>query len=228
MDHAILLHFGGSITEQFELVGMRCDVLTFSNRPSFNNLIAGVRTVINVGCDVWLYGRYDMNDNRPIYVMLPLWSEDEWLLYKCCASQSGLKSAEVVAEIAPLPDDEITVRETGVTIEEILVDPIAVQQASQEEWLHGTHRVSLGNELAKAKSEALNRAVVTYHFDDETFDENVDTGHTLKKMMKHQSARAMKKTCNLQVTQLPMHRSTYLMKVMSKMCPNQQLINVMF
>jgi hypothetical protein len=80
MDHVILLHFGGSIIEQFELVGMRCDVLTFSNRPSFNNLIAGVRTVINVGYDVRLYGRYDMNDNRPIYVMLPLWSEDEWLL----------------------------------------------------------------------------------------------------------------------------------------------------
>jgi hypothetical protein len=42
--------------------------------------------------------------------------------------------------------------------------------------LHGaTHRVSLGSELAKINSEALNLAVVTDEFDDETFDENVDT-----------------------------------------------------
>jgi hypothetical protein len=77
MDRVILLYFGGSVTEQFELVGMRCQMLTFQNRPSFNNLIARVRTVMNVGCDVRLHGRYDMGDNRPIYVMLPLWSEDE-------------------------------------------------------------------------------------------------------------------------------------------------------
>jgi hypothetical protein len=32
---------------------------------------------MNVGCDVRLYGRYDMGDNRLIYVMLPLGSEDE-------------------------------------------------------------------------------------------------------------------------------------------------------
>jgi hypothetical protein len=70
---------------------------------------------------------------------------------------------------------EITVQETGVTTEEIVVDPIAVEQASQEE-LHGaTHRVSLRSELAKTNSKALNLAVVTDEFDDETFDENVDT-----------------------------------------------------
>jgi hypothetical protein len=33
MDHVILLHFGESVTEQFELVGMRHQVLTFQNRP---------------------------------------------------------------------------------------------------------------------------------------------------------------------------------------------------
>jgi hypothetical protein len=31
MDCVILLHFGGSVIEQFELVGMRCQVLTFQN-----------------------------------------------------------------------------------------------------------------------------------------------------------------------------------------------------
>jgi hypothetical protein len=50
-----------------------------------------------------------MGGSRPIYVVLPLGSEDEWQLYKSCASQSGLKGAEVVAEIAPLPSGEITV-----------------------------------------------------------------------------------------------------------------------
>jgi hypothetical protein len=32
---------------------------------------------MNVGCYVRLHGRYGMGDNRPIYVMLPLGSEDE-------------------------------------------------------------------------------------------------------------------------------------------------------
>jgi hypothetical protein len=77
MDRVILLHFGGSVTEQFELVGMRRQVLTFLSRPSFNDLVARVRAIMNVGCDVRLYGRYDMGDNRLIYVMLPLGSEDE-------------------------------------------------------------------------------------------------------------------------------------------------------
>jgi hypothetical protein len=176
MDRVILLHFGGSVTEQFELVGIRHQVLTFPNRPSFNDLVARVRAVMNVGCDVCLHRRYDMGGNRPIYVMLPLGSEEEWQLYKSCARQSRLKGAEVVAEIALLPGGEIIVKETGVTTEEIVVDPIAMEQASQEE-LHGpTHRVSLGSELGKTNYEALNLAVVTDEFDDETFDENVDTG----------------------------------------------------
>jgi hypothetical protein len=31
MDRIILLYFGGSVTEQFKLVGMRRQMLTFSN-----------------------------------------------------------------------------------------------------------------------------------------------------------------------------------------------------
>jgi hypothetical protein len=76
MDCVILLYFGESVNEQFELVGMRPHVLTFENPPSFNNLVARVRTVMNVGCNVRLYERYDMEGNRPIYVMLSLGSED--------------------------------------------------------------------------------------------------------------------------------------------------------
>jgi N-acetylglutamate synthase/N-acetylornithine aminotransferase len=41
-----------------------------------------------------------------------------------------LKGAEVVAEIASLPSAEIIVQETGVITEEIVVDPIVVEQAS--------------------------------------------------------------------------------------------------
>jgi hypothetical protein len=77
MGHVILLHFGGSVNEQFELVGMRPHVLTFEKQPSFNKLVGRVRAVVNVGCDVRLHGRYDMGGNRPIYVMLSLGSKDE-------------------------------------------------------------------------------------------------------------------------------------------------------
>jgi hypothetical protein len=78
MDRIILLQFGESVNEQFELVGMRPHVLTFENPSSFNELVARVRAVINTGCDLRLHGMYDMMGNRPIYMMLPLGSEDEW------------------------------------------------------------------------------------------------------------------------------------------------------
>jgi hypothetical protein len=96
-------------------------------------------------------------------------------LYKTYASQSGLKGAEVVAEIAWLSDGEITVHETDLTIEETIADPIAVEQPCQEEWPGVTHRVSLASELAKTNSEVLNLVVVRDEFDADTFDENVDT-----------------------------------------------------
>jgi hypothetical protein len=77
MDRVILLHLGGSVNEQFELVGMRSHVLTFAKPPSFNELLARVRTVMNVGCKLRLHMRYDMGGNKPIYVMLPLGFEDK-------------------------------------------------------------------------------------------------------------------------------------------------------
>jgi hypothetical protein len=45
-----------------------------------------------------------------------------------------LKGVEVVAEMALLSGDEIIVHDTGVTIVEIIADPIMVEQARQEEW----------------------------------------------------------------------------------------------
>jgi hypothetical protein len=77
MERVIFFHFGGSVYKQFELVGMRPHVLTFKKSSSFNDLVARVRTIMNIGCDVWLHGRYDMGGNRSIYMTLPLWSEDE-------------------------------------------------------------------------------------------------------------------------------------------------------
>jgi hypothetical protein len=59
MDRVILLYFGGIVNEQFELVGMRCQVLTFEKPPSFNELVARVRAVMNIGCDLCLHRRYD-------------------------------------------------------------------------------------------------------------------------------------------------------------------------
>jgi hypothetical protein len=60
MDRVILLHFGGSVSEQFELVDMRPHVLTFEKPPSFNKLVARVRAVMNIECDLHLHGRCDM------------------------------------------------------------------------------------------------------------------------------------------------------------------------
>jgi hypothetical protein len=77
MDHVILLHFGGLVNKQFELVGLRPHILTFEKPSSFNELVARVRTVMNIGYELRLNRRYDMGGNRPIYVMLPLGSEDE-------------------------------------------------------------------------------------------------------------------------------------------------------
>jgi hypothetical protein len=77
MDRIILLQLGGSVNEQFELVGMRPHIHTFENLPSCNELVARVEAVMNTRCDLRLHGRYDMGGNRPIYMMLPLGSKDK-------------------------------------------------------------------------------------------------------------------------------------------------------
>jgi hypothetical protein len=60
MDRVIILHFGGSVNEQFVLVNIRPHVLMFEKSPSFNELVARVRKVMNIGYDVRLHRRYDM------------------------------------------------------------------------------------------------------------------------------------------------------------------------
>jgi hypothetical protein len=65
MDHVILLHFGGLVSEQFELDGMRPHVLTFEKPPSFNEFVSGASAVMNVECDLCLHGRYDMRETNP-------------------------------------------------------------------------------------------------------------------------------------------------------------------
>jgi hypothetical protein len=54
-------------------------VLTFEKMPSSNEMVAKVRAVMNARCDMRLHGRYDMGGggNIPIYVLLPLGSEEE-------------------------------------------------------------------------------------------------------------------------------------------------------
>jgi hypothetical protein len=64
MDRVILLHFDGSVSEQFKLVGMRPHVLSFGKPPSFNELVARVRTVMNVECELRFHMRYDMGGQQ--------------------------------------------------------------------------------------------------------------------------------------------------------------------
>jgi hypothetical protein len=56
---------------------MRPHILTFEKSSSFNELVARVKVVMNVGYDLRLHGRYNMRGNKPIYVILPLRFEDE-------------------------------------------------------------------------------------------------------------------------------------------------------
>jgi hypothetical protein len=77
MNCVILLYYGESVSDQFELVGIRPHVLTFGKPPSFNKLVTRVRAVMNVKCELRLRGRYDIEGSRTIYVMLPLGSKDE-------------------------------------------------------------------------------------------------------------------------------------------------------
>jgi hypothetical protein len=51
MNRMILLHCGGLVSDQYELVSIRQHVLTFEKLHSFNKLVARVKLVINVGCD---------------------------------------------------------------------------------------------------------------------------------------------------------------------------------
>jgi hypothetical protein len=60
MDHVILLHFSGLVSEQFKLVGMRPHMLMSKKSSSFNEFVARVRSIMNIGCDMHLHGRYDM------------------------------------------------------------------------------------------------------------------------------------------------------------------------
>jgi hypothetical protein len=41
---------------------MRSHVLMFENLPSFNELVARVKAVINTGCDLRLHDMYDMEE----------------------------------------------------------------------------------------------------------------------------------------------------------------------
>jgi hypothetical protein len=75
---------------------MRPHVLTFENLSSFNELVARVRAVMNTDVICVCMAGTIWGGNRPIYMMLPLGSEDKCQLYKSCVSQSGLKGAEVV------------------------------------------------------------------------------------------------------------------------------------
>jgi hypothetical protein len=51
MDYVIILHFGKSVSDHIELVGMRPHVSTFEKSHSFNELVTRVRVAMNVRCD---------------------------------------------------------------------------------------------------------------------------------------------------------------------------------
>jgi hypothetical protein len=99
-------------------------------------------------------------------------------LYKACARDSGLKGAEVIAEVMPSTCGGIIVHQTVMT-EEVIADPIAVEQLSQEEVQNVNQRLSLGSEMAKANSDFHDLALATDEFDakmleDEPINDRID------------------------------------------------------
>jgi hypothetical protein len=99
-------------------------------------------------------------------------------LYKACARDSGLKGAEVIAEVMSSMCGGIIVHQTAMT-EEVIADPIAVEQLSQEEVQNVNQRLSLGSEMAKANSDFHDLALATDEFDvkmleDEPINDRID------------------------------------------------------
>jgi hypothetical protein len=111
-------------------------------------------------------------------------------LYKTYARDCGLKGVEVVAECASLPGGEMIVHEMGMTMEEIIIDPIVVEVPRQEECQGVTHRVNLGSELVKMNYESLNLALVRDKFDADTFDENLDNEHNVDENVESSSSES--------------------------------------
>jgi hypothetical protein len=156
--------------------------------------------------------------------MLPLRFKEEWQLYKTCAMDSGLKGAEVVAECASLLDGEMTVHRTGMTIEEIIVDPIIVEVLSQEECQSVAHMISLESELVKTNSESLNLALVRDEFDANTFDENLNNEQNIDE--NDESSNSESDEENMQApfdTTRDVSVAT-VSKATSQICPSQQLL----
>jgi hypothetical protein len=156
--------------------------------------------------------------------MLPLRFKEEWQLYKTCAMDSGLKGAEVVAECASLLDGEMTVHRTGMTIEEIIVDPIIVEVLSQEECQSVAHMISLESELVKTNSEYLNLALVRDEFDANTFDENLNNEQNIDE--NDESSNSESDEENMQApfdTTRDVSVAT-VAKATSQICPSQQLL----
>jgi hypothetical protein len=129
-----------------------------------------------------------------------------------------LKGAEVVAECAPsLPSSEMTVHGTGMTTEEIIVDPIAVEVLSLEECHGVTRRVNLGSELSKANARSLDLALVRDEFDVDMFDQNLGNEQNVDENDESSSnKRVMMKTSRLCL----MYRLPQVAKAMNHMCPS--------
>jgi hypothetical protein len=75
----------------------------------------------------------------------------------------------------------------------------------------------LGSELVKINSEALNLAVIIDEFDDETFDENVDTEAHVEEEDEAGISEIDEENVQPTVARLLMHRLAHLMKTMSQM-----------
>jgi hypothetical protein len=81
--------------------------------------------------------------------------------------------------------------------EEVIADPIVVEQPNQVECQHITHRVSLGSEMAKANPKSHNLALASDKFDVDMLDnepsnkQNVDEENEASSTDKEVSNKAL-------------------------------------
>ena len=104
----------GTVNANGEFDKMRGHVLKFGSPPCFNEIVARVRSIMNLDVDesdVTVCGMFDASrGGKSHYVVMELASEDDWKLYKNC-DDSQVCCAEVVVDVGICGSSMILIQE---------------------------------------------------------------------------------------------------------------------
>ncbi|TVU50569.1 hypothetical protein EJB05_01946, partial [Eragrostis curvula] len=97
MDRVVRIFHSGSVNDNGEFVNMKEDVCTFGKSPNFSEVVARAKSIVGVGSELTLRGRFDAGGGgRAHYVLLNLKSDEDWTLYRECLKEAQVRCAEVV------------------------------------------------------------------------------------------------------------------------------------